>query len=57
MQTLKKAESLRLEDLSSELRCPENTMGHQWVHDVKQWTTDGAVIYGHFPKYFTNIAV
>ncbi|XP_049432758.1 uncharacterized protein LOC125889094 isoform X1 [Epinephelus fuscoguttatus] len=33
------AESQRLEDLSSEVGCPENMM-QQWVHDVKQWATD-----------------
>ncbi|KAK2906701.1 hypothetical protein Q8A67_005686 [Cirrhinus molitorella] len=31
---------LLLEDLSSELGCPENIV-HQWVHDVRQWATDG----------------
>jgi hypothetical protein len=47
-QTFKKAEaeSQRLEDLSSELGCPENIM-HQWVDDVRQWATDGTVFYGH----------
>ncbi|XP_078024482.1 uncharacterized protein LOC144463592 [Epinephelus lanceolatus] len=37
------AESQRLEDLSSEVGCPENMM-QQWVHDVKQWATDGTVV-------------
>ncbi|RXN07832.1 CD209 antigen-like protein [Labeo rohita] len=32
-------ESQRLENLSRELRCPEN-MVQQWVHDVRQWATD-----------------
>ena len=50
-QTLKKAEaeSQKLEDLSSELGCPENIV-HQWVHDVRQWATDGTVFYGHSSK-------
>ncbi|XP_039634767.1 uncharacterized protein LOC120544936 isoform X2 [Perca fluviatilis] len=33
------AESQRLEDLSSQLGCPEN-MVHQWVHDVREWASD-----------------
>ncbi|XP_050960579.1 uncharacterized protein LOC127161868 [Labeo rohita] len=35
-------ESQRLENLSRELRCPEN-MVQQWVHDVRQWATDDSV--------------
>ncbi|XP_056130247.1 uncharacterized protein si:dkey-93l1.9 isoform X1 [Lampris incognitus] len=44
IKTFQKAqtESQRLEDLSSELGCPEN-MVEQWVHDVRQWATDDCV--------------
>ncbi|XDV48568.1 hypothetical protein PO909_017965 [Leuciscus waleckii] len=44
IKTLKKAEaeSQKLEDLSSELGCPENIV-HQWVHDVRQWASDDSV--------------
>ncbi|XP_077083230.1 uncharacterized protein LOC143736375 [Siphateles boraxobius] len=44
IKTFKKAEaeSQRLEDLSSELGCPENIM-HQWLDDVTQWATDDSV--------------
>lgn len=50
-QTFKKAkaESQRLEDLSSERGCPENIV-HQWVHDVRQWATDATLFYGHSSK-------
>lgn len=45
LKTVRKAEaeSQRLENLSRELGCPEN-MVQQWVHDVRQWATDGTVL-------------
>ncbi|KAF4097447.1 hypothetical protein G5714_021455 [Onychostoma macrolepis] len=44
IKTFKKAEaeSQRLEDLSSELGCSQNTV-LQWVHDVRQWATEDSV--------------
>ncbi|XP_073724533.1 uncharacterized protein [Misgurnus anguillicaudatus] len=44
IKTFKKAEaeSQKLEDLTSQLGCPENIV-HQWVHDVRQWATDDSV--------------
>ncbi|KAK7127832.1 hypothetical protein R3I93_005543 [Phoxinus phoxinus] len=44
IKTFKKAEaeSQRLENLSSELGCPENIV-HQWVDDVRKWATDDSV--------------